>query len=444
MSQPDAFEQYDLELLNMERALAGAQPLAINFQLDLAAELHSQWMIATDTFSHTGSGGSSATQRITASGYTLSGSWATGENIAWASLRAPNGYQDEVLLLHTNLMNSAGHRANILNDTFKQVGLGFEIGEFQGWQAAFVAQDFAKSGAASFLTGVAFDDLDGDRFYDVGEGLGGVSITATGGGGAFTTTTYGSGGYALSLPDGVYTVTFSGGGFASVTQQATIAGRNVKLDLIDPAPGGTGGMQGGSGPDNIQGGAANDTIDGGAGANYLRGGDGADRITGGRDFDDINGNAGDDSAFGGDGDDWVVGGRDQDLLLGENGGDIVYGNLGNDTCDGGTGSDIVRGGQGDDVLYGGDGADWLSGDRGSDTVSGGAGADIFHGFSGQGLDRILDFNFAEGDRVMLDAGTSYALAQSGADTVISITGGDQMVLAGVSLSSLGSGWIFTG
>jgi Ca2+-binding RTX toxin-like protein len=461
MSEPNAFEQYQLELINQERAAAGAQPLAFDLTLNNAAEQHSLWMLAADVFEHTGSGGSSPSQRMTAAGYALTGAWSTGENIAWASLRSPTGYQDEVLLLHTNLMNSPGHRANILNDTFREVGIGFEIGEFQGWQAAMVSQDFAKTGTANFLTGVAFDDQDGDHAYDPGEGLAGLSVSVAGAGGAYATTTYGSGGYELSLPNGTYTVTFSGGGFATVSQQVTISGRNVKVDLVDPATGGgtptppVSGqpivgtaaseiLTGGAGPDTINGGAGADTIDGGAGTSYLRGDDGNDRITGGGDFDDINGNVGNDTASGGDGADWVVGGKDQDLLSGDAGNDIVYGNLGDDTCDGGTGDDIVRGGQDNDILTGGAGNDWLSGDRGSDTVSGGAGADIFHSFSGAGLDRVLDFSLAQGDRVMLDAGTAYTVVQSGADTVIDMGGGDQMVLVGVSMTSLTGDWLFLG
>ena len=72
------------------------------------------------------------------------------------------------------------------------------------------------------------------------------------------------------------------------------------------------------------------------------------------------------------------------------------------------------------------------------------GADIFHSFGDAGLDRVTDFNRAQGDRVLLDAGTTYTVAQSGADTVISMTGGAQMVLVGVSMSSLTDGWITVG
>jgi len=211
----------------------------------------------------------------------------------------------------------------------------------------------------------------------------------------------------------------------------TLVGSDISDDLA-----------GAGGDDRLFGDAGADTLSGGDGGDYLRGGDGGDLVLGGAGFDDINGNVGDDSCAGGLGDDWVVGGKDNDRLSGEDGDDIVYGNLGNDACDGGTGADLVRGGQGDDVLVGGAGNDWLSGDRGADTITGGAGADVFHTFGEAGLDRVTDFNLAEGDRVQLDPGTTYTLAQVGADTVITMGGGGQMVLAGVQLTSLTPEWIF--
>jgi len=199
---------------------------------------------------------------------------------------------------------------------------------------------------------------------------------------------------------------------------------------------------GGAGDDWIYGYASTNLTAGSPGANYLRGDEGDDVVVGGAVFDDINGNMGNDTAYGGLGDDWVVGGKDQDVLFGEDGADIVYGNLGDDTCDGGAGDDTIRGGQANDTLQGGAGADWLSGDRGDDTITGGTGADLFHTFGDAGLDRVTDFNLAEGDRVLLDPGTQYTVAQVGADTVVSMTGGGQMVLVGVQMGSLTPGWIF--
>jgi serralysin len=202
-------------------------------------------------------------------------------------------------------------------------------------------------------------------------------------------------------------------------------------------------LAGGAGDDLLRGFEGADTIAGAGGANYLRGDGGDDQVTGGAGFDDINGNMGNDTARGGAGDDWVVGGKDNDLLFGEDGGDLVYGNLGDDTCDGGAGADIIRGGQANDVLYGGAGDDFLSGDRGDDTLTSGAGADIFNAFAEAGLDRVLDFRVSEGDRVRLDPGTAYTVAQVGADTVITLASG-QVVLAGVSMSGLLADSIFVG
>lgn len=204
------------------------------------------------------------------------------------------------------------------------------------------------------------------------------------------------------------------------------------------------GLDGEAGDDRAFGGLGADTIVDAGGSNYLRGDEGDDSIVGGAGFDDINGNVGSDTASGGLGEDWVVGGKDNDSLSGGEAYDLVYGNLGNDTCDGGAGNDIVRGGQQDDRLFGGDGDDYMSGDKDNDTLTGGAGADIFHSFGDAGLDRVTDFNRAEGDRVLLDAGTTYSVADSGGDVVISMTGGAQMILVGVSMSSLTGNWITVG
>ncbi|WP_421934364.1 calcium-binding protein [Phenylobacterium sp.] len=194
--------------------------------------------------------------------------------------------------------------------------------------------------------------------------------------------------------------------------------------------------------DDIWGGGGDDDIYGGAGDDYLRGEGGDDLIEGGDGHDDLHGNTGSDLIYGGWGDDWVVGGKDHDELYGEAGWDIVLGSLGDDYVSGGDGDDWVRGGQGDDEVVGGAGWDWLSGDRGADTVTGGSGADIFHTFGEAGVDRVLDFNLSEGDRVMLDFGTTYSVAQVGPDTVISMGGGGQMILVGTTLGALTPGWIF--
>ncbi|MDB5446681.1 MAG: hypothetical protein JWQ97_1998, partial [Phenylobacterium sp.] len=119
----------------------------------------------------------------------------------------------------------------------------------------------------------------------------------------------------------------------------------------------------------------------------------------------------------------------------------VNGNKGNDTISGDAAGDTLRGGQGDDLIVGGSGADWLSGDRGHDTLTGGGGADIFHSFAGAGVSVITDFHPGE-DRIQLDVGNAYQVTQQGANVVVDITGGGELVLQNTQMSSLGTGWIF--
>ena len=193
----------------------------------------------------------------------------------------------------------------------------------------------------------------------------------------------------------------------------------------------------------LMGGDGDDTLDGGAGDDFLRGEGGNDLIRGGDGFDDTHGNLGADTIHGGAGADWVVGGQGDDQLCGENDNDLVYGNLGADTLSGGIGDDTIRGGQHGDILDGGEGNDFLSGDLGDDVVTGGSGADTFNFFAGAGSDRVLDFNYLQGDRVRLETGSTYAVAQVGADLVITV-GSGQMALTGVELSSLPTDWVFVG
>jgi Ca2+-binding RTX toxin-like protein len=201
-------------------------------------------------------------------------------------------------------------------------------------------------------------------------------------------------------------------------------------------------LVGGDGDNSLDGGVGNDSILGGSGQDSVRGLDDNDSIDGGGGNDDLNGNKGDDTVHGGQGADFVRGGQGNDLVYGDDGEDVhVNGNIGNDTVHGGNGNDTVFGGQGDDQVFGDDGNDYLSGDLGNDTLTGGQGADSFRlGFNG-GHDVVTDFNAAEGDRVLVDHGATYSVTQSGADTVITLSGGEQLTLQGVNSSTLPDGWI---
>jgi Ca2+-binding RTX toxin-like protein len=306
------------------------------------------------------------------------------------------------------------------------------------------------NGVGGVVTGVVSGDVGADSL------IGGAGAeTLQGGTGDDTIDGGADGADVLAGGDGLDVLSFAGSatpvtldvaaGTASRGQYSGFE-RYVASNLDDTVRGSAGGdtLAGGLGADTVNGGLGGDSITDTGGANYLRGDEGDDHIAGGAAFDDINGNMGADTASGGPGGDWVVGGKDNDMLFGDAGEDLVYGNLGADTCEGGDGNDIVRGGQDNDAVRGGAGNDFLSGDRGDDTLTGGAGADTFHSFGEAGLDRVTDFNAAEGDRVQLAAGSEYTIAVVGFDTVINIVGGARMVLPGVEFPGLTASWILVG
>ncbi|WP_170385603.1 CAP domain-containing protein [Ruegeria atlantica] len=151
MSTASTFEQEMLALINGERTSRGLNPLQLETQLNDSAEDHSTWMLNTNTFSHTGSGGSSATERMEDAGFDFTGNWRSGENIAWQSERGAEGISDDVEQLHQSLMDSPGHRANILNPDYEFIGIGIEEGDYNGWDAVMVTQNFATTDAEVVL-----------------------------------------------------------------------------------------------------------------------------------------------------------------------------------------------------------------------------------------------------------------------------------------------------
>ncbi|MFD7624769.1 sigma-70 family RNA polymerase sigma factor [Streptomyces sp. NPDC059851] len=109
-------------LVNAERAKAGCGPLKDDAQLRTAAQRHSDDMAGRDFFSHTSPDGTDPGDRTTAAGYR----WSTyGENIA-------KGQQTPESVMES-WMNSPGHRANILNCSFKDIGVGIHRSSGGPW-----------------------------------------------------------------------------------------------------------------------------------------------------------------------------------------------------------------------------------------------------------------------------------------------------------------------
>ncbi|MCV6602185.1 MAG: CAP domain-containing protein, partial [Cohaesibacter sp.] len=199
MSAPSVYEQYMLELINKARMDPNAeaqrlgiglnddlspgtidgsakQPLAFMAVLNNSAAKHSISMLADNYFSHTGSDGSSVSDRILAANWAAEpgSGWVMGENISQrASSGNTFGYNSLTIDSHHNgLFKSSGHRTNLMNDRFSEIGIGQEVGSYTAsngftyQHTSMLTQNFADGGRA-YITGVVIDDKDKDKFYDI-------------------------------------------------------------------------------------------------------------------------------------------------------------------------------------------------------------------------------------------------------------------------------------
>jgi len=110
-------------LVNGERARFGAPALIEDAHLSNAATSHSRDMDARHYFEHVGPGGQTLLTRIEASGFIPSGhvGYTLGENIAWGTL-----WLGTPRAIVRAWMASPGHRANILNPSFRDTGIGID------------------------------------------------------------------------------------------------------------------------------------------------------------------------------------------------------------------------------------------------------------------------------------------------------------------------------
>jgi Ca2+-binding RTX toxin-like protein len=268
---------------------------------------------------------------MTAAGYVFAGPViASGENISWiGALPGPINMITSILAQHKSLFLSPGHRVNILNATFEEVGIGQQHGAFlsggKNYDASMVTQDFAVSGSKTFVTGVVYNDtVVNDNFFTVGEQTAGRAVTSPG---ATTDTTGGGGGYELSFAAfGPTTVSFS---LATgvITVGVTVGANNIKLDVVNGHEVWTNthtsviggpitevhalGIQ----PISLTGGAANDKLFGNPSANKLTGNAGNDLVDGGSGNDNMTGGPGNDTFVGGLGIDTLAGGPNNDYFV---------------------------------------------------------------------------------------------------------------------------------
>jgi hypothetical protein len=232
----NAIRYFDVNMSMLQSQLLAfnpVQPLAWSNQLSNSATTHSQLMVQFDQQGHFLPGEPGMLERVQQAGYFPT---QMAENVF--------AYAEDPLYTHAafvidwgpgpgGMQTPAGHRNAILSTWAQEIGIGAVAENNPATQVGpmLVTHHIAsRAGYQAQLLGVVIDDRDNDNFYDIGEGLGGVTVTAVGAAGTFSTTTWDAGGYQMVLPAGLYTVTYSGNGMQQ-SYSVTMGSANNKFDV---------------------------------------------------------------------------------------------------------------------------------------------------------------------------------------------------------------------
>lgn len=299
------------------------QALAGNDALGFAADKHSDWMILNDGFSHSeksgtpGFYGADPFIRMNNAGYSFT---TAGENIGWMGTTGTLNLTSSVGDIHKNLFVDAGvsgrgHRVNILKEDYREIGIGHASGDFKGYNASMITQDFGASGNTRFITGVVYDDKNGNNFFTVGEETAGRGVAGPG----VNDITGAGGGYELGFTSaGSRTVTFDLA-TGPVTVTVSLGDRNAKVDIVN-------GNEVWTDTTLVSNSTAIRELHAlGNRKLNLTGSDAKEKIYGNDGKNTLIGNGAKDKIYGEDGNDYIVGGAGKDVLTGGGGKDkFVY------------------------------------------------------------------------------------------------------------------------
>lgn len=190
MATDPTFVNKVLDLTNQFRAQNGLGALKLNSELNAAAQNHSQDMAVSDYFSHTGKNGSQPWDRAKVVGYEAQ---SMGENIA-------AGYTTPEIVVQ-GWIDSPGHRANLLNSNYTELGVGYfllendtgSVNYNRYWTQLFGSGDLNPStaispspapapapapvaGGLNLVGGASDDNLTGQAGNDTIAGGGGADV----------------------------------------------------------------------------------------------------------------------------------------------------------------------------------------------------------------------------------------------------------------------------
>ena len=130
-----------IQLTNAQRAASGLPTLAWNAKLGNSAWLKAKDMCAKDYWAHTAPDGATGWTFMTRSGYNYT---TAGENLA-------KGFSDDSTVV-AGWMASPGHRANILNAAYAEIGVASETCTLQGISTTLVVAHYGASRSAPATT----------------------------------------------------------------------------------------------------------------------------------------------------------------------------------------------------------------------------------------------------------------------------------------------------
>jgi hypothetical protein len=139
-------------------------------------------------------------------------------------------------LIVDDRIDPPGHRIHLLAmapffEDHREIGVGHTFNLSSYYRNYWAVHTVYSSTSDRFLTGVIFDDANGNGRYDLNEELPGVTVSVNGGP---STTTNAAGGWSIKVAGGgVWAVTASGGGFVgTATADVTVGTANVEVDFL--------------------------------------------------------------------------------------------------------------------------------------------------------------------------------------------------------------------
>ena len=236
-------------------ALPVAPPLTFNSILIYTSRNHSQYMLANNTQTHLQTGASTYYwDRMENAGYVWS---EAAENIFASAINPEEAHASFEIDWGSGthgMQNGRGHRERIHSWSYREIGIGWVAGSGSNVGPFAVTHNFgerlSRSQIKPYLTGVAIYDADGDGFYDIGEGISGVTVTVDlDTGGTLTrhdtyAVTASSGGYSIPVDvAGDYLVNFEVPGMPVQSVPVTVVSEtipgtsnatltNQKVDLV--------------------------------------------------------------------------------------------------------------------------------------------------------------------------------------------------------------------